>query len=183
MNQTYLITGGNIGDKKQNLEKAAALIEKKIGHILKSSAIYETAAWGNRDQPSFFNQVHMVETALMPDELMSNILGIEKEMGRIRTTKNAARNIDIDILFFNDEIIKTPSVEVPHKEIPNRKFVLKPLLELAPHYIHPLLKKTITQLAAETTDTLEAFPITNPLRETGIKDENCKKNSPKDEII
>ena len=159
MNHTYLITGGNIGDKKRNLEKAAVLIEKKIGHILKSSAIYETAAWGNTDQPSFFNQVHFVETALNPDELMTTILEIEKRMGRVRTTKNAARIIDIDILFFNDEIIETASVLVPHKEIPNRKFVLKPLLELAPDYVHPLLKKTITQLEADTTDTLEVFPV------------------------
>ena len=167
MNLTYLITGGNIGDKKKNLEKAAASIENKIGQILKSSAIYETAAWGNTDQPSFFNQVHLVETALTPNELMSSILGIEKKMGRVRTTKNAARIIDIDILFFNDEIIETESVMVPHKEIPNRKFVLKPLLELAPDYIHPFLKKTIIQLDAETTDTLEAFPVTRQHSENG----------------
>ena len=171
MNRTYLITGGNIGDKEKNLEKAAALIEKKIGHILKSSAIYETAAWGNTDQPTFFNQVHLVETELTPDKLMSIILGIEKRMGRIRTTKNAARIIDIDILFFNDEIIETESVSVPHKEIANRKFVLKPLLELAPDFIHPYLKKTITQLDAETTDTLEAFPVKSPNLETESVDE------------
>ncbi len=171
MNHTYLITGGNIGDKKINLKNAAGLIEKKIGHILKSSAIYETAAWGNTDQPSFYNQVHFVETALKPDELMFTILDIEKRMGRVRTTKNAARIIDIDILFFNDEIIETASVLVPHKEIPNRKFVLKPLLELAPDYIHPILKKTITQLEAETTDTLEAFPVRSQNPKTGIADE------------
>lgn len=171
MNHTYLITGGNIGDKKTNLKNAAGLIEKKIGHILKSSAIYETAAWGNTDQPSFYNQVHFVETALKPDELMFTILDIEKRMGRVRTTKNAARIIDIDILFFNDEIIETASVLVPHKEIPNRKFVLKPLLELAPDYIHPILKKTITQLEAETTDTLEAFPVRSQNPKTGIADE------------
>ena len=159
MNYTYLITGGNIGDKKKNLEKAASHIEKKIGQILKSSAIYETAAWGNTDQATFYNQVLLVETSLLPNELMSSILDIEKKMGRVRTTKNAARIIDIDILFFNDEIIDTESVVVPHKEIPNRQFVLKPLLELAPDYVHPFLKKTITQLEAETTDTLEAFPV------------------------
>ena len=168
MNYTYLITGGNIGDKKKNLEKAATFIEKKIGHILKSSAIYETAAWGNTDQASFYNQVHFVETLLSPDKLMSIILDIEKRMGRVRTIKNAARIIDIDILFFNDEVIETETVLIPHKEIPNRKFVLKPLLELAPDYIHPLLKKTMMQLEAETTDTLEAYPVPRQSLKTEI---------------
>lgn len=159
MNHVYLITGGNIGDKKKNLGTATSFIEKKIGKILKSSAVYETAAWGNTHQPSFFNQVHFVETILNPDELMAVILGIEKKMGRVRTIKNAARIIDIDILFFNDAIIVSDLVIVPHKEIPNRKFVLKPLLELAPDYLHPILKKTIRQLETETMDTLDAFPV------------------------
>lgn len=155
MNETYLITGGNIGDRRLELERAATHIEKKIGHILKSSGIYETAAWGNTDQPSFYNQVHLVQTDLLPGEVMSAILKIEQEMGRIRTEKNAARIIDIDILFFNDEVIQTKNVIVPHKEIPNRKFVLKPLLEIAPNYIHPALQKPIIQLAAESTDQLQ----------------------------
>lgn len=163
MNQTYLITGGNIGDRKINLERAASFIEKKIGHILKSSAIYETAAWGNTDQSSFYNQVHLVETGLPPEDLMKSILSIEKEMGRIRTEKNAARIIDIDILFYNNEIIETVSVVVPHKEIQNRKFVLKPLLELCPGFIHPLFHKTIAQLDAETMDTLEVRPVENKI--------------------
>ncbi len=161
MNQTYLITGGNLGDRKKNLEQAANYIEEKVGHIRKSSAIYETAAWGNTDQPSFYNQVHLVETELAPEDLMISILSIEQEMGRIRTEKNAARIIDIDILFFNNEIINTESVVVPHKEIPNRKFVLKPLVELAAGFIHPLSHKTIAQLDAETTDQLEVRLVEN----------------------
>ena len=168
MNQTYLITGGNIGDRRSHLEEAAAYIENTIGHISKSSGIYETSAWGNTDQPSFYNQVHFVETALLAEEVMAAILKIELEMGRIRTEKNAARIIDIDILFFNEEIIYTPSVVVPHKEIPNRKFVLKPLLELAPGFIHPLLHKTIAELDAETTDQLEVRLVENSFPEKGI---------------
>lgn len=171
MNQTYLITGGNIGERKKHLEQASGYIEEKIGHILKSSAIYETAAWGNTDQPSFYNQVHLVETTLSPEEVMSIILNIEQEMGRIRTEKNAARIIDIDILFFNDEIINTASVIVPHKEIPNRKFVLKPLMELAPGFLHPSLHKTIAQLEAETTDTLEVRPVEDHLQKVLISKE------------
>lgn len=179
MNQTYLITGGNIGDRKKHLERAAGYIAEKIGHILKSSAIYETAAWGNTDQSSFYNQVHLVETTLSPDEVMSIILKIEQEMGRIRTEKNAARIIDIDILFFNDEIINTASVVVPHKEIQNRKFVLKPLLELTPGFVHPLLHKTIAQLDAETRDQLEVNLVENPNYETSIiKEKTALKTNP-----
>lgn len=171
MNKTYLITGGNIGDRKNHLEQAAAYIEEKIGHISKSSAIYETAAWGNTNQSSFYNQVHLVETELIPEDLMVSILSIEQEMGRIRTEKNAARIIDIDILFFNDEIINTASVVVPHKEIQNRKFVLKPLLELTPGFIHPSLHKTIAQLDTETTDDLEVRQVENKIPEVPISEE------------
>src|SRR5690606_20917126 len=148
MNQTYLITGGNIGDRRAHLEQATAHIEKNIGHILKSSGIYETAAWGNTDQPCFYNQVHLVETKLTAEKVMSVILKLEQKMGRIRTEKNAASIIDIDILFFNEEVINTKSVIIPHKEIPNRQFVLKPLLEIAPGFIHPTLHKSVSQLAA-----------------------------------
>ncbi|MEO6683066.1 MAG: 2-amino-4-hydroxy-6-hydroxymethyldihydropteridine diphosphokinase [Ginsengibacter sp.] len=159
MNHTYLITGGNIGDRKKNLNIAAESIEKNIGHILKSSAIYETAAWGDTNQPAFFNQVHLVETLLSPEMVMQSILEIEKRLGRVRTTKNAARIIDIDILFYNDQIIENSILVVPHKEIAHRKFVLKPLVELAPDYIHPALKKSISQLDAETTDYLDVWPV------------------------
>ena len=164
MNKAYLITGGNIGDRKKNLNLAAGFIEERIGDILKSSLLYETAAWGNTDQPSFYNQVHLIKTSLSPENLMSSILSIEKEMGRIRSEKNAARTIDIDILFYNSEIIQTSSVVVPHKEIQNRKFVLRPLLELCPEFTHPVFHKTITQLNEETLDTLEVFPVVESFR-------------------
>ncbi|MEO5649900.1 MAG: 2-amino-4-hydroxy-6-hydroxymethyldihydropteridine diphosphokinase [Ginsengibacter sp.] len=159
MNTIFLITGGNIGDRKINLERAAILIEKNIGSIIQSSSIYETEAWGNTGQSSFYNQVHIVETNLRAEILMETILKIEKEMGRIRTIKNAARIIDIDILFFNDEIINTRNVTVPHIEIPNRRFVLSPLNELSPSFIHPALKKSIRELFSECKDELTATPI------------------------
>ena len=85
MNQAYLITGGNVGNRNKHLQQAAEKIQKRIGNILTSSSIYETAAWGNTDQPSFYNQVHLVETKLSPAELIATILNIEKVMGRIRT--------------------------------------------------------------------------------------------------
>jgi 2-amino-4-hydroxy-6-hydroxymethyldihydropteridine diphosphokinase len=97
MNKIFLITGGNMGNRKKNLEKASIFINEKIGKIIESSSIYETEAWGNNDQPSFYNQVHIIESKLPAEKIMSKILQIEKQMGRIRTIKNAARIIDIDI--------------------------------------------------------------------------------------
>jgi 2-amino-4-hydroxy-6-hydroxymethyldihydropteridine diphosphokinase len=154
MNKVFLITGGNIGDRKKNLELAASSIEKNIGHIVKSSSIYETEAWGNTDQDSFYNQIHIVKSQLSAKEVLCKILQIEKEMGRIRTIKNAARIIDIDILFFNNEIINNSILTIPHKEINNRRFVLMPLQELAPDLIHPVLKMSITKLLSISKDPL-----------------------------
>jgi 2-amino-4-hydroxy-6-hydroxymethyldihydropteridine diphosphokinase len=154
MNKVFLITGGNIGDRKKNLELAASSIEKNIGHIVKSSSIYETEAWGNTDQDSFYNQIHIVKSQLSAKEVLCKILQIEKEMGRIRTIKNAARIIDIDILFFNNEIINNSILTIPHKEINNRRFVLMPLQELAPDLIHPVLKMSISKLLSISKDPL-----------------------------
>lgn len=155
MNKIFLITGGNIGDRKKNLQTAALLIEKNIGKIIESSSLYETEAWGNNNQPSFYNQVHIIESKFSAEQIMDKILQIEKEMGRIRTIKNAERIIDIDILFFNDEIINLANLIIPHTEISNRKFVLMPLNELSPKMIHPVLKKTINELLSLCKDTLK----------------------------
>jgi 2-amino-4-hydroxy-6-hydroxymethyldihydropteridine diphosphokinase len=155
MNKIFLITGANIGDRKKNLETAAAFIKERIGKIIKSSSIYETEAWGNNDQPAFYNQVFFLESDFSAEQTMEEILKIEKEMGRVRTTKNAARIIDIDILFFNDEIINSPNLIVPHKEISNRRFVLMPLNELAPTHIHPVLKKNMEELLSSCKDPLK----------------------------
>ena len=154
MNTTFLITGGNIGNRKKNLEEAADYIEKMIGQIIKRSSIYETDAWGNTQQPSFYNQVHEVITYLDAEKIMQLILEIEIKMGRIRTVKNAARIVDIDILFFNDEIINTGDIIIPHKEIANRRFVLMPLNEIASNYIHPVIRKNMRELLLECSDPL-----------------------------
>jgi 2-amino-4-hydroxy-6-hydroxymethyldihydropteridine diphosphokinase len=159
MNNVFLITGGNMGDRKSNLEEAAALIEENIGTITKRSSIYETEAWGNKDQPSFYNQVLIVESKFSAHDIMSKILEIEKEMGRIRTVKNAARIIDIDILFYNNEIIEDSLLTVPHKEIQNRSFVLMPLNEVAANYVHPVLKTSIKQLLSQCTDPLKVIRL------------------------
>ena len=159
MNKIFLITGGNIGDRQLNLETAAVLIQDRIGTIVQSSKIYETDAWGITNQAVFYNQIHIVESNFSAVEILHKILKIEEKMGRVRTIKNAARIIDIDILFFNDEVIHIPNLIVPHPEIINRRFVLMPLAELAPEMIHPVLKKNIFELLENCTDELNVMPI------------------------
>lgn len=159
MNEIFLITGGNIGNRKKNLETAAGLIQSEIGKIIRSSKIYVTDAWGITDQKSFYNQVHVVESNFSAKEVMENILKIEEEMGRVRTIKNAARIIDIDILFFNDDIVNEQNLTIPHPEIINRRFVLSPLNEIASDMIHPVYKKNIHELLAMCKDELKAKPL------------------------
>ncbi|MEP6584645.1 MAG: 2-amino-4-hydroxy-6-hydroxymethyldihydropteridine diphosphokinase [Ginsengibacter sp.] len=159
MNTVYILTGGNIGDRLANLNSSQKFLEYEIGQIERSSLIYETAAWGSEDQPDFYNQVHIVSTRLSADEIMHRILGIEERMGRIRTFKNAARIIDIDVLFFNRDVINKPGLVIPHPEIANRRFVLVPLNELSPFIIHPTLNNTIRELLTICSDTLKVIPV------------------------
>ena len=130
MNTVYLLLGSNMGDSNKRLSDARKMIEKTIGEVAKISSIYRTAAWGKEDQPDFLNQIVVATSKLSADNVLKEIFSIEKEMGRIRTFKNAARVIDIDILFFNDDVIDTESLTVPHSQIHNRKFVLTPLVEI-----------------------------------------------------
>jgi 2-amino-4-hydroxy-6-hydroxymethyldihydropteridine diphosphokinase len=154
-NRAYLLTGGNMGNRAGYLHDASVNISVFCGKILSESSLYETAAWGKTNQPNFFNQVLFIETALNADELMKEILLIEEKMGRIRNEKYGARIIDIDILFFNDEIINKPELTIPHPEIQNRRFVLAPMNEIAPEFIHPGLLKNISTLLKECGDKLD----------------------------
>jgi len=154
MNKTYLLLGSNMGNSQKQLSKAIILIEKKIGKITRQSGLYETAAWGNINQADFLNQVVVIETSLSAWQTMQTILSIEKKMGRLRTVKNAPRIIDIDILFFNKEIIQQDQLIVPHPQLQNRRFVLVPLNELSPNFRHPVLKRTIHQLFMHCSDKL-----------------------------
>lgn len=159
MNSTYLLLGSNMGNSTELLSNAIEQIENKIGPLLLQSNLYATAAWGNTSQPDFLNQVIEVATKLDATETLKEILSIEKNMGRIRTVKNAPRIIDIDILFFNNEIINRIDLIVPHPEIQNRRFVLTPLNEIAPQMIHPVLNKTIDQLLSFCPDQLAVKKI------------------------
>lgn len=159
MNTAYLLIGGNLGNRKANLENSRTLIEQQCGRIINSSSVYETAAWGNTNQPSFLNQVFRIETLLSARQLIRKILKIEKTMGRVRQEKLGPRIIDIDILFFNQEIIKLDFLKIPHPEIQNRRFVLQPLAEFTPELIHPVLKKSIVELLQDCPDMLDVKKI------------------------
>jgi len=159
MNTVYLLLGSNMGNSEQILSDAINMIEMKIGKRTKSSSIYRTAAWGKEDQADFLNQIIIVSSTMAPSIILKEIFAIEKEMGRVRTTKYAARVIDIDILYFNDEIIHTENLIIPHPQIQNRRFVLIPLAEVAPLYQHPLLKKTAIELLLICPDNLNVQNI------------------------
>lgn len=159
MNKAYLLTGGNMGNREENLATAYNYIDQQCGHVNLASSIYETAAWGKNDQSSFLNQVLEIQTNLTPRQLLKKILLIEQQIGRVREEKYGPRIIDIDILLFNDEIHNYPTLKIPHPELQNRRFVLVPLAEIAATTIHPVLKKTMTELLAICPDKLEVARI------------------------
>jgi 2-amino-4-hydroxy-6-hydroxymethyldihydropteridine diphosphokinase len=152
MNNSFLLIGGNEGDSMACLTLARANIEKMAGRIIQTSALYQTAAWGKTDQADFLNQALQVETSLEAPALMASLLGIEEMMGRQRGGKYGPRIIDIDILFFNDDIVALPQLLIPHPEIANRRFALAPMAEIAPELIHPVIRRSIRDLLAECTD-------------------------------
>ncbi len=155
MNISYLLIGGNEGDRPAHLAAARAEIAASAGPVLQSSSIYETAPWGKAGQPDFLNQALEISTHLDASSLMKTMLRIEEGMGRRRLEKYGPRIIDIDILFFNDAFIREAGLVIPHPEIPNRRFVLTPMEEIAPSWRHPVLNKTIAELLADCTDPLE----------------------------
>ena len=155
----YLITGSNIGDRKLHLQNAMDLLNKYCGKILRTSAVYETDAWGNESQESFYNQVLEIETEMQPETLLNKILEIEKDLGRVRNKKYDPRIIDIDILFIDDLIINNENLKVPHPHIAKRKFVLAPLNELIPEFVHPVLQKKISVLLRKCSDALNVQKI------------------------
>ena len=146
MHTIYLLTGSNIGDSEANLLSASKSIHQQIGRTIAVSHVYQTEPWGNKDQQVFLNQVLKIETQLDPKQLLKTILEIENQMGRNRKIKWEPRIIDIDILFYDDQIINEEDLQVPHPLLHERRFTLIPLNEIASDFIHPKLHKSIKQL-------------------------------------
>jgi 2-amino-4-hydroxy-6-hydroxymethyldihydropteridine diphosphokinase len=154
MNKAYLLTGSNLGERAMNLARAWESIRLQCGRPVKTSALFETAPWGNNRQPAFLNQAVVLETTLTARQLLRRILKIEQALGRVREEKYGPRLIDIDILLYGDEIHQYDFLKLPHPEMQNRRFALQPLASIAPDVIHPVFKKTISELLAECNDPL-----------------------------
>ena len=154
MEGIYLLLGTNLGDRNKNLQIALKAIETKIGEIKQYSSLYETDAWGKTNQPAFLNRVVKIETVLPPRQILQQAQAIEKTMGRVRVEKWKERIIDIDILYIDQQIMDSPVLKVPHPEIPNRRFTLVPLNEIAPDFVHPVYKKNQHQLLLACKDPL-----------------------------
>lgn len=157
MNTAYLLLGSNMGDRLSIIAKAITLIHALCGRVVKKSSVFESAPWGFEDKNQFINQVIMIEAAISAIDLLQNLLDIELLLGRVRnnTTNYSSRCIDIDILFFNDEVINEQNLTIPHPLLQERKFTLLPLKEIASDFIHPVFEKTIHELLNECNDKLE----------------------------
>lgn len=157
----YLGLGSNMGDRKAHIRSAQGLINKLIGKIVRKSHLYETQPWGKTDQDPFINQVIMVNTALDPRGLLDTIAKIERELGRERREKWGPRTIDIDVLFYGRRVVRDKGLEIPHPELHKRAFVLVPLLEIAPEYVHPVLKQAIDELYMNCDDQSDVVMLDN----------------------
>ncbi len=159
VNITYLLLGSNLGNKKKNLEDAILHLRALAGQITQASSIYETLPWGVSRQPIYYNQVIVLETDLTPQALLQIIHTIEKNMGRERRTRYEARMIDIDILYYNDLVLETESLIIPHPQMAHRRFTLVPLAEIAPFFNHPVLHSTNGELLQLCEDHLEVVKL------------------------
>ncbi|WP_290791920.1 2-amino-4-hydroxy-6-hydroxymethyldihydropteridine diphosphokinase [Flavihumibacter sp. UBA7668] len=160
MHTAYLLMGGNIGNREEYLKQAIGLIRNLAGRPVQVSSLYETAAWGKSDQGAFLNQAVQLETFLSAAALMTTLLLIEDQMGRKRLDRYGPRIIDIDILLYDQEVHQSTHINIPHPELPNRRFALEPLGEIAPDLIHPVLHKTIQDLLLVCKDPLPVHKIT-----------------------
>jgi 2-amino-4-hydroxy-6-hydroxymethyldihydropteridine diphosphokinase len=153
MNKVFLQLGSNLGEREQLISSAITNISTQIGTIISQSKIYESTPWRVDGQENYLNQIIEIKTELPADKVLELVLSIENDLGRVRLEKWGERLIDIDIIFFNDEIIETSDLCIPHKHMHERNFVLEPLNEIASTFIHPRYNKTVAELLKDSKDT------------------------------
>lgn len=147
--KVYIGLGSNLGDRFLNIMRSiSSLTSHPLIQVKRLSSVYETEPWGEKEQPNFLNAVIELTTSFSPIELLRFLKIIEQYIGHNKTSRWSAREIDLDILFYGNRIIESPELQIPHPLIQNRAFVLVPLNELVPEFIHPVLKKTISELLA-----------------------------------
>ncbi len=149
MPQAIIAFGSNIGNRRENIKNALDKMKNNGLNILKVSTTIETTPYGYKEQDSFLNGACIVETDLSPKELLYKLLSIEQEMGRKRKIHWGPRNIDLDIIFYDDQIINEEDLIIPHPDAHNRSFVMGPVSEIAPFFIHPVYKKTVSEINKE----------------------------------
>ncbi len=156
MKKAYIGIGGNLGRRELFIRAAIGALAT-VGRVLRTSSWYETAPWKMEDAPEFINLVVEIETELPPEKLLAHCLLVERSLGRRRDQRigYASRTIDLDILLYADEVLALPNLEVPHPGIANRRFVLEPLCDLIPMFVHPVLGKSLVQLRDESSDHSE----------------------------
>ena len=154
----YLLLGANLGNREGNLQLAYRELPGPDLEITRQSGVYQTAPWGDPDQPDFLNQVLELRTTLSPDALLQRCQQIEAIAGPPKSARWGARYLDIDILFYDDRVIDQSNLKVPHPELHNRKFTLVPLAEIAPDFVHPTLHKSVRTLLNQLSDPLEVKP-------------------------
>lgn len=150
----YVLSGSNLGDRVSQLEHARSEVERRIGRMTGSSALYETAAWGKTDQPAFLNQVIRLETRLSAADVLEQLLSVEHALGRERRERWAPRTVDLDLLFFDTEVLALDGLEVPHPRLHLRRFTLEPMVELAPDFVHPVFRLSMKELLDRVDDPL-----------------------------
>ncbi len=144
----YLALGANLGDRQKNLAKALRRLAEQVA-VLAISRLYETAPAYVLDQPNFLNLAVKGQTALLPADLLSFLKDIETKIGREKTVRYGPRQIDLDILFYDDWVVHLPDLHIPHPRLTERAFVLRPLADIAPDFVHPILKRTTSELLAD----------------------------------
>lgn len=154
LSTVYLSLGSNLGERADLLASARTRIGILVGKLEAASSIYETAPWGNADQPPFLNQVVSVSTKLAPRVLLDTLLAIERSLGRVRAEPLGPRTIDIDILLYGDQVVNEASLVIPHPAMVDRRFVLTPLAEIAADVKHPVQGKTIKEMLEACQDPL-----------------------------